>query len=303
MIDTRESVTAKLCSFARAYHSNYGRQKIFDDCLAFDMMGKEEYEEIGQLIQNDFEEERYDPNLDFKGCVVYPAVLKYISPIPLSRAAFAADKLQKFAGKYGKCQYVICGAGMDTFAFRNENPDIEIYELDHPDTQRYKKEKIKELQWIIPGNVHHVPIDFSRDELVDVLNKAGLNRNIPTFVSILGVTYYLTLPIFSYTVGQIAGAAKVCEVVFDFPDETTFTDSAAERVRHLSDITAKLGEPMTQGFSVEEMTDVLKKKGFTDWEHLSPSDIQKRYFSDRKDGQYAFENIHLLAAGKQPVSL
>ena len=55
MIDTRESITAKLCSFARAYHSNFERKKIFDDYLAYDIMGKEEYDEIGQLIENDFD--------------------------------------------------------------------------------------------------------------------------------------------------------------------------------------------------------------------------------------------------------
>ena len=299
MIDTKESLTAKLCSFARAYHSNHDRQKIFNDYLAFDMMGKDEYEEIGQLVQNDFDEDRYNPNEDFKGCIVYPIVLKYVSPIPLSRAAFAGEKLKEFAEKYGKCQYVICGAGMDTFAFRNENPDIEIFELDHPDTQRYKMEKIKELQWNIPQNVHYVPIDFSKEKMGDVLKKAGFQRKIPTFVSILGVTYYLSLSVFASTIGQAAGAADICEVVFDFPDETTFTDSAAERVRHLSEITARLGEPMTQGFSVNEMMDVLCETGFTDREHMAPADIQDQYFKDRNDGQYAFENIHFIAAERR----
>ena len=66
MIDTKESLTAKLCSFARAYHSNHDRQKIFNDYLAFDMMGKDEYEEIGQLVQNDFDEDRYNPKYRFR---------------------------------------------------------------------------------------------------------------------------------------------------------------------------------------------------------------------------------------------
>lgn len=56
----QESITAKLCSFARAYHSNYGENKIYDDYLAFDLMGKKQYEEMGQLIQNDFDLSRFD---------------------------------------------------------------------------------------------------------------------------------------------------------------------------------------------------------------------------------------------------
>ena len=66
MIQNQESYTAKLCAFARAWHSNTARQKIFDDYLAYDMMGKEEFDEIGQLIQNDFEPDRITDNPEFE---------------------------------------------------------------------------------------------------------------------------------------------------------------------------------------------------------------------------------------------
>ena len=97
MIDTRESITAKLCSFARAYHSNFGREKIFDDYLAYDLMGKEEYEEIGQLIENNFDLSAFDANRTFNGALVYPTLNRYITPIPLSRIAFAEKELLRFA--------------------------------------------------------------------------------------------------------------------------------------------------------------------------------------------------------------
>ena len=60
MVDNQESITAKLCSFARAFHSNFGKDKIFDDYLAFDLMGKTQYEEMGQLIENGFDLNKYD---------------------------------------------------------------------------------------------------------------------------------------------------------------------------------------------------------------------------------------------------
>ena len=144
MIAAQESITAKLCSFARAYHSNTGRKKIFDDYLAYDLMGKDEFEEIAQLIQNDFGTENNADNTGIETERIFPKLNRYIAPIPLSRIAFAEQKLIEFAGKYDKCQYVICGAGMDTFAFRNDDPKIKIYELDHPDTGRYKRERIRE---------------------------------------------------------------------------------------------------------------------------------------------------------------
>ncbi|MBQ3929074.1 MAG: hypothetical protein II711_03165, partial [Clostridia bacterium] len=96
MIDTQESITAKLCSFARAYHSNFGRQKIFDDYLAFDLMGREQYDEIGQLIEKNYEVSQLDEKSGFSGKTVYPVLNHYISPIPLSRIAFAEKELQRF---------------------------------------------------------------------------------------------------------------------------------------------------------------------------------------------------------------
>ena len=147
MIAAQESITAKLCSFARAYHSNIGRKKVFDDYLAYDLMGKEEFEEIGQLIQNDFVLAGNSGSESFETERIALKLNRYIAPIPLSRIAFAETKLLEFAEKHPGCQYVICGAGMDTFAFRNDDPKLRIFELDHPDTGRYKRERIRKLEW------------------------------------------------------------------------------------------------------------------------------------------------------------
>ena len=300
MIDTQESITAKLCSFARAYHSNYGKEKIFDDYLAYDMMGKEEYEEVGQLIEHDFDTSLCDPQYCFSSTRICPKLNRYISPIPLSRIAFAERELSRFAKENGKCQYVICGAGMDTFAFRNENPDIRIFELDHPDTQRYKLERIQRLEWNIPENVRYVPIDFSKEDMTLILKNSGFDPSIPAFFSILGVTYYLTLPVFEQTVEKI-GSISVSgnKVVFDFPDESTFKSDSAERVHRLSEITAKLGEPMQHGFSLTEIGTVLDRHGFMIDIHETPETIQRQFFEGRTDNQMAFENIHFISAVKK----
>lgn len=299
MIDMRESLTAKLCSFARAYHSNIGKKKIYDDYLAYDMMGKEEYEEVGQLIENDFEVSAFDDKRGFNGSLVYPVLNRYITPIPLSRIAFAENALQEFVKEHGTCQYVICGAGMDTFAFRNGNPEIRIFELDHPDTQRYKLERIRDLEWNIPENVRHVPIDFSTDDMNEVLERAGFDRKLPTFFSILGVLYYLTLPVFEQTLEMISGISENGnQVVFDFPDENTFSRENARRAYDLAKITDKLGEPMKHGFRVSEIRQALAGNRFTVVRHETPESIQKTYFDERTDGQTAYENIHFILAEK-----
>ena len=267
MTETRESTTAKLCSFARAYHSNTGRQKIFDDYLAYDLMGKEEYEEIGQLIENDFESEQLSINYSFSSKRIIEKLNRYIAPIPLSRIAFAENKLLEFAQKHGKCQYVVCGAGMDTFAFRNGNPDIHVFELDHPNTGRYKRERVKQLEWNIPDNLTFVPIDFSTDNMTQALLDAGFQPDVPSFFAILGVSYYLTLPVFAQTIGEISGLCTAdSQIVFDYPDETTLSGSGAERVQE---------------------------------DHETPQMIERQYFENRTDGITAFENIHFILADRR----
>ena len=302
MIETQESITAKLCSFARAYHSNIGRKKIFDDYLAYDLMGKEEFEEIGQLIQNDFEPANKAGSAEFTAEQISPKLNRYIAPIPLSRIAFAERKLLEFAKKHPGCQYVICGAGMDTFAFRNENTNIRIFELDHPDTGRYKRERIRELEWNIPKNLTFVPIDFSKDDMTQALLNAGYDPTVPTFFAILGVSYYLTLSVFEQTIKKIS---QIChaegKIVFDYPDETTLRAENSERVHTLADITERLGEKMLHGYSFSEISSVLDKFGFEIEDHETPQMIQQNYFAGRDDGIQAFENIHFMLAYREAV--
>lgn len=300
MKDTMESITAKLCSFARAYHSNFDKDKIFDDYLAFDMMGKTEYEEAGQLIENGFMPEKYNPDKAFDRKIINSSISDYIAPIPLSRAAFTEQRLNEFAKKHKEIQYVICGAGMDTFSFRNTNPNIKVFELDHPNTQKYKKDKIKELEWIIPDNVRFVPVDFAKDSMEKALIRYGFNRQIPTFFAILGVTYHLTLSTFEDTIAKIANLSSAeSKVVFDFPDETTFSAKAEKRTKELALITEKLGEPMLHGYSVKEISEVLKKYKYKTDIHETPQIIQQKYFDGRTDGQKAFENIHFISAVRE----
>ena len=301
MIETRESVTAKLCSFARAFHSNIGSNKIFDDYLAFDLMGKDGYEEMGQLIQNDFDAEKSDKNFTFASKKIANRLNRYITPIPLSRIAFAERELNAFARHHGKCQYVICGAGMDTFAFRNDNPDIEVFELDHPDTGRYKRRRIRELEWIIPDNLHFVPIDFSKDDMSERLLASGYDPQVPTFFAILGVSYYLTLSVFEETIRKISSMCLAeSKVVFDYPDETTLRGQSVERVHTLADITEKLGEKMLHGYSYKEVYSALERYGFEIEEHETPQMIQMQYFKNRSD-MAAFENINFILAYKESV--
>ena len=304
MVASQESITAKLCTFARAYHSSFDREKIFDDYLAYDLMGIEGYRQMGQLIENKFDTSDLSDDPTFKRELILKRLNKYISPIPLSRIAFTEGELERFAKQHEKCQYVICGAGMDSFAFRNTNKNIEIFEIDHPDTQAYKKERIKELEWNIPDNLHFTEVDFSKDDMIFKLLSEGFDRDIPTFFAIPGVTYYITLPVFRQTLQKIRLiSAEGSKVAFDFPDDSTFCAGCPKRVKRLSLITEGLGEPMLHGFAVEEVRKVLAKTGFEVEEHLDPQSIQERFFENRSDEQTACENIHFILARKSTNSI
>ena len=285
MVQNQESYTAKLCAFARAWHSNTARQKIFDDFLAYDLMGWESYESIKRQIVADFTNGTRDDFSRF--------INQYFAPIPLARLRFTESRLHKFA-ENEPVQYVICGAGADSFSFRNSNPNIEVFEVDHPDTQRYKRERIRTLEWNVPKNVHFVPVDFEKETMIGGLLNAGFSTQKRTFFSILGVSYYLTLPVFSNTLEQIASLSSLGSVVsFDFPlKEGNFPPRVAE----LEQITEDLGESMRGGFTYGEISRTLYALGFQIDTYYPPEKVQEHYFKDRSDGMRAWENVSLLSA-------
>ncbi len=290
MVDERESVTAKLCAFARAWHSNRSREKIYDDYLAYDLMGKEEYDAVYDMISRGF-----GGNIpQFSKEDTEQIINEYIAPIPLSRIHFSESRLERFAEENGDIQYVICGAGSDTFSFRNANENITVFEVDHPDTQRYKLEKIQQLQWNIPKNVRFVPVDFEKERMCQKLIEAGFDPGKKAFFSILGVSYYLTLDVFADTLSQIAELSALgSAVVFDYPIKTgTFP----RRVQRLEQITESLGEVMRGGFDYNEVSRALYALGFQIDTYMPPEKVQKLYFGGRQDGLRAFENVSLISA-------
>lgn len=295
MIAEKASVTAKMCAFARAYHATMARQKIFDDYLAYDMMGKDDYDKVAHLVR------RYisgKPRYGFESNLVFEVLDRFFSPVVLSRLAFAETELIKFAERKKECQYVICGAGLDTFAFRNTNPHIHVFELDHPDTQAHKLERIHTLRWTVPDNVEYAPIDFAKDSLPRVLLRAGFQPDIPTFFSILGVVYYLSAETFEGLFEDI-GMVSLSETqaAFDYSDDG-IRQEHAECVQDIRKLTASVGEPMNTGFSLEEVYASLAKQKFHIKKHEMPADIQQEFFVRRPDGQHAAENIHFVLAQK-----
>ena len=293
MVAERESITAKICAFARAWHSEYAQEKIYDDYLALKLMGKDEYNDIYKMIKNGLIDKKLLGNKETE-----EAIEKYFVPIPLSRIQFNENELDKFIEDNKEIQYVICGAGEDTFSFRNNNENIDIFEIDHPDTQRFKIEKIRKLGWNVPNNVRFVSVDFENEKMSEKLLKAGFNPNKKTFFSILGVSYYLELDVFAETLKQIIELSGIeSKVVFDYPMKS---GKFPDRVKCLEKITKSLGEKMCGGFDYNEIKCVLCSLGYKIDKYMSPQMIQNRYFDGRNDKLKAYENVSLIAADYIP---
>lgn len=282
------SMTAKLCLFARAIHAQEDHP-VFNDTKAEELLEKKDY---------DWFSKRTQPVGEYDERLICRQVDCYFSPILTSRSAFAEEHVMNFGKRNGRIQYVILGAGMDTFAFRNQYPQIEIFELDHPYTQNYKIKRIHELGWKIPEHVNYIPVDFTKDDIADILKDTTFDQKVPTVFSILGLTYYLSSDTFSAMLETISSLAKKeDEVIFDYPDPSGFQSSSDVRMKRLSKVTESLGETMQKGFTTDEIITILKNNHLHVKEHMAPADIEGRWFQNDERIR-AFPCIHLMLAEK-----
>lgn len=232
-------------------------------------------------------------------------ILKWItqvqlSPTPLARAAYCENVLRNEM-RLGVEQYVILGAGLDTFCLRYPElkNTLEIFEIDHPSTQEFKKKRLDEVDLKIPNNLHFISMDFAKIFSYEKMLENGFGYN-KTFVSLLGVSCYLTKDELSNLLAQLfAELPTGSSIVFDYADERLFEEKGlSNRVENTVKMAAAGGEPMKACFSYSEMEKMLERSGLLIYEHLSPDKIDKLYFSGRSDYLTAFETIHYIHAVK-----
>ncbi len=298
------SITSLVSAFGRAYHSEFDNPKIFDDYVAKEFISQKERNDIEMnMVQgihffNTDIAQQFQDNLQ--------EILKWItqvqlSPTPLARAAYC-ERVLLHEITLGTKQYVILGAGLDTFSFRHRELEnkIEVFEVDHPSTQQFKKERIEEAEFEIPNNLHFISMDFTKGFSYEQLQNEGF-ENKKTFFSLLGVTYYLTKEELSSLIECLfAMVPEGSSIVFDYPDENLFTEKGlSNRVENMVKMAAIGGEPMKSCFSYAEMEALLEKAGLLIYEHLSPKDINTFYFEGRNDYLKAFETVHYVHAVKK----
>ncbi|MDA1610884.1 MULTISPECIES: class I SAM-dependent methyltransferase [Bacillus cereus group] len=298
------SITSLVSAFGRAYHSEFDNPKIFDDYVAKDFISQKERNDIEMNMVQGIHFFNTDIAQQFQDNP--QEILKWItqvqlSPTPLARAAYC-ERVLLHEITLGTKQYVILGAGLDTFSFRHRELEnkIEVFEVDHPSTQKFKKERIKEAELEVPNHLHFVSMDFTKGFSYEQLQNEGF-ENKKTFFSLLGVSYYLTKEELSSLIECLFEMVpEGSSIVFDYPDENLFTEKGlSNRVENMVKMAAIGGEPMKSCFSYAEMEALLEKAGLLIYEHLSPKDINTFYFEGRNDYLKAFETVHYVHAVKR----
>ncbi|WJE50754.1 class I SAM-dependent methyltransferase [Bacillus cereus] len=298
------SVTSLISAFGRSYHSQFDTPKIFNDYIAKDLISEKEFNDIKENMVQGIHFFNKDIAQEFEGNT--EEILKWItqvqlSPIALSRAAYC-EKVLLNEVTLGLRQYVILGAGLDTFSFRHPELEnsLEIFEIDHPATQEFKKQRLDEANLKIPSNLHFVSMDFTKKLSYQNLIDKGFD-NKKTFFSLLGVSYYLTKVEVSSLIDYLfTKVPPGSSIVFDYADEKLFEEKgASNRVENMVKMASIGGEPMKSCFSYFEIEKMLEKSGLLIYEHLSPAQIHELYFKNRNDYLSAFETIHYIHAVKK----
>jgi methyltransferase (TIGR00027 family) len=282
MRESRPSATAQRVAIRRAAHLLLDDPKVFDDPVALRIIGRESALAL-QADPRQFETTPLSP---------------YLRAFVAARSRYTEDELALGVCR-GVCQYVILGAGLDTFAYRNPYPQgvLHVFEVDHPTTQIWKRVRLEEVGITLPGDLTFAPVDFETQTLVEGLLGAGYDQGKCTFFSWLGVTEYLTTEAVMTTLRFIASAPVGSGVVFDYmlspslltPAQRSRFDAIAQRV-------ASAGEPWQTYFDPELLTRDLRAMGFGYIEDNGPEEINTRYFKERKDGLRVGSLSHVLIA-------
>jgi methyltransferase (TIGR00027 family) len=268
--DAGPSRTALVTAVARDLYRKEPQPLMLDDTLGLQLAGEE-----GLSLRDRLRAEvRDDDLLAFSRWVCV-------------RSRYAEDIVEQQAGT-GVGQYVILGAGLDTFAYRRPDPDLRVFEVDHPATQAWKQRRLADLDVAIPGNLVFVPVDFESQGLGPALEEAGFTFGEPAVFSWLGVTMYLTPGAIDQTLSTIARGAAGTWLVLTYNQPDRVLDDHAVRVTStMRPIAAGFGEPFVTFFTRDEIDALLREHGFDEMEHIGREEARARYFGGRQDVEIA----------------
>lgn len=276
------SRTALFVATLRAAHSLLDEPIVLDDPVALPLLGAEAAAAL-----------RADP------FVCNDPMSRGLRASLVARSRVAEDELARRVAN-GLRQYVLLGAGLDTFAARNIHAaqGLRVFEVDHPSTQRWKREALQAAGLDV-GDTAFVPVDFERDDVLQALRAAGLRTDLPALFAWLGVTIYLTPQAVLKTLSAVATLPPGSGIVFDYrvpidqlnPLERALHDMVSQRI-------AAMGEPWLSAFDPPALKRQLQEMGFVHFEDVGGDELNQRFFARRKDGLYTGNVVRIMCAGR-----
>ena len=264
------SQTAQVAAMCRSVHAIRGAEpKLLADNFARPLLGFAD----DQSLLDHFDAQ---PLSRFPG----------IDTVFALRNRYAEDELAANLDG-GTTQYVILGAGLDSFAYRR--PDLlerlDVFEVDHPGSQEWKRHRLGELELVDPPRLHRVAVDFEHDVLSRRLEACGFDRRRPVFASLLGVSQYLIPDALSQTLRDIAALSEAgCTLVMEHIPPFSLLDEAERApLERATAGYAEIGEPWLTFLTNSEIAALLRQSGFGHVAPLDRRDLEARYLASRPE--------------------
>ena len=276
----RPSATARRVAIQRAAHQILDQPRVLDDPIAVPILG-------GRAVEARVRE---------KGKKFRHPFAVGLRAFLVARARCAEDSLAK-AVEAGADQYVVLGAGLDTFAYRNPFPRLRVFEVDYPSTQEWKRGLGAPARITPPPPPTNLPGDFVSQHLAAPRPAAGFRADRPAFFSWLGVTMYLTREVVLATLRFVAERPAKSGITFDYfvpPGELPWTARLFWQI--VAWRVALHGEPWRTWFRPEELADELRRMGFTALEDLDGPALNSRYFGGHLSALGGRNNARVMTA-------
>lgn len=287
MRSKQHSKTSEVAAAIRAGHLAFDDPpKIFEDPLAGDLVMIPFYRAIAKSRAVNW----ISANLVFRR--LRPVIVEI-----LIRARYAEDQLSK-AVERGVRQYVLLGAGLDSFAWRHPawSEGMRVFEVDHPATQETKRHRLAELGLAIPDYLEFAPVDFERETVADCLARSSFARDRTAFFNWMGTVPYLTREAVFNTLNSLASfACPGSEIVFEYTIPLGFFDPQARKAHEKGQrYVSRRGEPWIFFADPRQLPGEIEQCGYQVIENVSPTEMEERYLAGRKDGLHTSSVVYFV---------
>jgi methyltransferase (TIGR00027 family) len=278
--------TAEGAVLGRAMHTLHAENPVLNDTWAVELLGKKS------------QADARDPDHERRNREATGFDSRLILAVGIGSLRYAEDAVDR-AMTEGIDQYVIMGAGFDTFALRRTDAvgRLKVFEIDFPDVQMLKRERIKNASANPAQNPTFVPVDFESMTISEGLSKVGFDPTKPSVWSWMNTIPYLTNEATEATLTEVRTLmAPTSRIVLNYQGEIPLTQAQIDYLGTLRNITSQGGEPMKSRWKPEEFEAMLAERGLRTLDHSTEDDLNERYFRGRTDGLYPAMPARLITA-------